>query len=71
MLNINLGAQDLRQSEPNKITKKLALDHGVIVEKYLTDNGVFKTKAFTGHLREHDKKIQYYGVNAHYRNPVA
>ena len=43
--------------------EKLALDHGVIIEKYLADNGIFKAKAFVGHPREHNQKIQYCGVN--------
>ena len=34
----------------------LALDQGIIVESYLTDDGVFKSKAFVGHLREYNKK---------------
>ena len=51
--------------------EKLALDHGVIVENYLANNGVFKAKAFVGHLREHNQKIQYYGVNIHHKNVVA
>ena len=51
--------------------EKLALDHGVIIENYLADNGIFKAKAFVGHLREHNQKIQYCGVNAHHKNAVA
>ena len=50
---------------------KLALDHGVIIENYLADNGIFEGKAFVGHLREHNQKIQYCGVNAHHKNAVA
>ena len=47
------------------------MDHGVIVENYLADNGVFKVNAFVGHLREHNQNTQYCGVNAHHKNAVA
>ena len=37
--------------------EKMALDHGVIIESYLADNGVFKANAFVGHIRAHDQKL--------------
>ena len=42
----------------------------LIVENHLADNGVFKANTFFGHLREHNQKIQYCGVNAHHKNVV-
>ena len=51
--------------------EKLVQDHGVIIENYFADNGVFKVNAFVGYLREHNKKIQYCGVNAHHKNTLA
>ena len=51
--------------------EKLALDNGVIVSTYHVDNGTFKANAFVSHIREHNQKIQYCGVNAHHKNAVA
>ena len=51
--------------------EKLALDHGVIIQSYHADNGTFKANAFVGHIREHNQKISYCGVNAHHKNAVA
>lgn len=47
------------------------LNHGDIVENYLTDNGAFKANKFVAHIRDHAQKIQYCGTNAHHQNGVA
>ena len=34
-------------------------------------NGVFKSNAFVSHIREHNQKLSYCGVNAHHKNGAA
>jgi hypothetical protein len=50
--------------------EQFALGNGVIVTDYLADNGIFKANAFVQHLREHNQRVQYCGVNAHHQNGV-
>ena len=47
------------------------MESGVVVENYLADNGIFKAKAFVQHLRDHNQKVNYCGVNVHHKNAVA
>ena len=42
-----------------------------MVDTFLADNGVFKANAFVQHIREHNQRIQYCGVNAHHQNGTA
>ena len=49
----------------------MALYHGISIEDYLTDNGVFKGKDFTKHLSEQNQRVNFCGVNAHHQNSVA
>ena len=51
--------------------EKLSMDHGVLVDSYKADNGVFKSNAFVAHIREHNQRLSYCGVNAHHKNGVA
>lgn len=51
--------------------EQMALAHGVLVEDYLTDNGVFSKTKFVDHIRQHNQQIHYCGVNAHHKNSVA
>ena len=51
--------------------EKLALDFGVMIDLYKADNGIFKANAFVNHIREHNQKLSYCGVNAHHKNGVA
>jgi hypothetical protein len=51
--------------------EQLALGNGVIITDYLADNGIFKANAFVQHLREHNQRVQYCGVNAHHQNGIA
>ena len=41
--------------------EKMAMDHGVIVQSYLTDSGAFKSNAFVQHIREHEQKLNFCG----------
>ena len=47
------------------------LDHGIMVDTYLADNGVFKANAFINHIRDHAQRLRFCGVNAHHQNGVA
>ena len=49
----------------------MALSHGVLVDSYLAENGVFKANAFVNHIREHNQHLSYCGVNVHHKNVVA
>jgi len=51
--------------------EKMAMDHGVTIRSYLTDNGAFKAQQFVAHIREHEQRIHYCGTNAHHQNGVA
>jgi hypothetical protein len=51
--------------------EKRALDHGVVIQSYLTDSGAFKANAFVDHIRNSGQRIQYCGTNAHHQNGVA
>jgi len=51
--------------------ERLCLDHGIMVDRYHADNGVFRANAFVQHIREHNQLIRYCGVNAHHQNGVA
>ena len=49
----------------------MALDHGVLINEYRADNGIFKANEFVAHIRERNQKMSYCGVNAHHKNGVA
>ena len=51
--------------------EKLALDHGVIIQRYLADNGSFKAREFVKHIHEQNQRINFCGVNAHHQNGIA
>ena len=51
--------------------ERLSLNHGIVIQNYLCDNGIFKGREFVKHLQEHNQKVKYCGVNAHHKNGVA
>jgi hypothetical protein len=51
--------------------EQLALSHGVLIENYLADNGIFNKTSFVEHIRAHNQQIHYCGVNAHHKNAIA
>jgi Integrase core domain. len=51
--------------------EQLALGHGVLIEEYLADNGVFSKTKFVDHIRQHNQQLRFCGVNAHHKNAVA
>ena len=48
-----------------------AMELGVTVDSYHTDNGVYKSKAFTEVLAQNYQSIRFSGVGAHWQNGVA
>ena len=51
--------------------EKLCLDHGIIVDTYLSDNGLFKANTFIQHSLEHSQRLRFCGVNAHHQDGIA
>jgi len=51
--------------------EKLCLDHGVIVNNYLANSGVFKSNDFVQHINEHQQQLRFCGTNSHHQNGVA
>ena len=49
----------------------MSLDHGIMVNTYIADNGVFKANNVFHHIREHNQHISYCGVNTHHQNGVS
>ena len=66
-----LGFSSSETIRAKQNVEKLALDHGVIINSYKADNGVFKANQFVTHIREHNQKLSYCGVNVHHNNGAA
>ena len=66
-----LGLSAVETIRAKQNYEKIALDHGVVVESYLTDSGAFKANAFVHHIRNHEQRIRYCGANAHHKNGIA
>jgi hypothetical protein len=66
-----LGFSAIETIRAKQNFEKSALDHGVVVQSYLTDSGAFKANAFVDHIRNSSQRIQYCGTNAHHQNGVA
>ena len=49
----------------------MCLDHVIMLDNYLVDNGVFKVNRFVQHILKHNQCILYCVVNSHYQNGVA
>ena len=39
------------------------LDHGIMVDTHLADNGVFKVNTFINFIRNHAQRLRFCGVN--------
>ena len=48
-----------------------AMELGVTVESYHTDNGIYKSKAFTEELAQNYQSIRFSGVGAKWQNGVS
>ena len=46
------------------------MDHGVVVDEYIYENGFFRAKACLHYIYEHVHTFYYCGVNAHHNNIV-
>ena len=66
-----LGFSSTETIRAKQAYEKHCLDHGIMVDTYLADNGVFKANAFINHIREHAQRLRFCGVNAHHQNGVA
>ena len=49
----------------------MCLDRGIMVNTYISDNGVFKGNNFVQNIREHNQRIWYCGVKVHNHNGVS
>ena len=48
-----------------------AREHGVKVQAYHADNGIFKAKAWINHCNLREQAMTFAGVNAHHQNGIA
>ena len=48
-----------------------AKTHGVKIQAYHADNGIFKAKAWVNHCNLRDQALTFAGVNAHHQNGIA
>jgi len=51
--------------------ERAMLDHGITVQSYQTDNGVFAAKEFMLEIHNMQQSIGFSGVGAHHQNGVA
>ncbi len=70
-MEFQLGFSAVETIRAKQNFEKFAFNHYVIPISYLTDSGAFKANKFVEHIRNHHKKIQYCGTNAHHQNGVA
>ena len=54
-----------------QLFEQMAYSHGVRVNNYYSDNGIFTSKEFSKHLAQDDQSITFSGVGAHHQNAVA
>lgn len=47
------------------------MSHGVKLQSFHSDNGVFAEKAFRDNLEESDQDITFCAVGAHHQNNIA
>ena len=47
------------------------MDHDIMIDTYLADNGVFKANTVVLHIVEYDQRMRFCGVNEHYQDGVA
>jgi len=66
---VTLNASDSINAKEN--FERLGLEHGVAVQSYHTDNGIFQSQAYVKHLVEHHQSIRYSGKGAKWQNGVS
>ena len=70
-IECQLGFSSSETIRGKQAYEKLCLDHGVIVDTYLANNGVFKANTFVQHILEHSQRLSFCVVNAHHQNGIA
>ncbi len=53
-----LGFYAVETVRAKQAYEQMALQHGVVVESYLTDSGAFKANKFIQHIRSLDQRIR-------------
>ena len=66
-----LGFSAVETIRAKQSFEQFAIDAGVIIQSYLTDNGAFKANKFVQHIRDHQQRLRFCGTNAHHQNGVA
>jgi hypothetical protein len=66
-----LGFSAVETIRAKQAYEKFCLDHGVLIQDYLTDSGAFKANKFVQHIRESHQLLRFCGTNAHHQNGVA
>ena len=66
---VTLNATDTVNAKHN--FERHAMELGVVVDSYHTDNGVYKSQAFTEELTNGHQSIRFSGVGAKWQNGVA
>lgn len=66
---VSLNASDTINSKDSY--ERMALDNGVVIESYHTDNGVFKSRQFVQEITKNVQSIKYSGVGAKWQNGAA
>ena len=65
---VTLNASDSIVAKEN--FERMAMESGVNVESYHTDNGIFKCQAYVKHLADNFQSIKYSGVGAKWQSPA-
>ena len=71
MWNVSLNFSSLEKIRAKQCFEKMDIDCGVLINSYRADNSVFKDDVSVAHIREHNQKLRYCGVNAHHKNGAA
>ena len=66
-----LGFSGVEAIRAKQNFEQMALVHGVLIQEYHADNGIFKAKDYVTELRELHQPIGYCGVGAHHQNGIA
>jgi hypothetical protein len=65
-----LGFSAVETIRAKQAYDKFCLDHGVLIQDYLTDSGAFKANNFVQHIRESHQLLRFCGTNAQHQNGV-
>jgi hypothetical protein len=68
-MQVGLGAEETIRSKHD--FERESSNHGVRVESYRGDNGVYRSNEFTKDLKLRSQTIKFSGVGAHHQNGVA